>query len=690
MIIGDFKIFIECMADSNTLLQVSDYADRVLKESGFKGEIIKTLIEDSISVYLNNGVPTVLGKFVQRNSHIRLIVSNNGSDSENIKDLILIGADDRVDNTWQNSAFLFSVDYKSIKNAFYRLVLDPLFTGSISFNFTMMEPNSVQNQIFKSNILFSLANLKKSNGRILWVDANPHVDTILDSYGLSILNKISRQNGFFGMVISPYNEFANPEIDIREVITLFKPDLIGVSLRNIDDVITIRNIIGNEKEIDTNDYLTTVNVLVKSIIEIFKGPLIIGGAALTRAPQKIMAALDIKYGISGPGEVAINQLLQKWLPYKIPKNERLAKFTSVWKTINGCIFIEKKKGKIKYNQLFINEPMSLSNVPRDPFKLWQESRLRIPTAVKGTYGCPLNCSYCLEATPGRHIKQGAAVDIVNEMLWLMDEYNIRDFHLTDSEANLPFSRLRLLALAIIDRNMGNKITWTVYSTPWPFDLNSISLLVESGLKSIKLSIDHFVDDQLLNLGRTHKEKNIHDLLEALISAQLQIDVSGSILFGAPGETLESIGYAISQIEKYSKQGVTFYYNTGLRVYQGTPLYDNWKNGYFKKMFYGPGLIDDAQSPLVFCSPESPRILAKKIDDVLLKNPYVRGIDSGRSIESNQILRLINVALSRWFKGDILSAENIIRDLHLPRNSNSDLLEHLILCEQQIRSGIALH
>lgn len=681
MIYSDLHI--ECIGPAN---RIDEFCRRVLSaadELPFTCKLTPVASGQHICFYPGEDEIRIEAPEFPRSAHLRLILSRQGL-VETTAEAFLIGMDQRAGSDWQHSALLTCDSEPAIRHAIERLILDPLFTGYVGpiQEQDRLQYNHVHLELFKNQLasLHPETKQRQSAGRILWIEANPHVDSVLDPYGLSVLSEIASQQHFASAIISPFNEFESPLCDTGRVLQSYKPDLVGISLRNIDDVVTIRSFDTAEDCIHTSNYLRPVKELIEEVRKKFSGPLLLGGAALSRSPKELMAYLGIRYGVQGPGEAVIQTLLSQWSP---PRTTESTDFSETWSRIPGTLSLSGDV--LQHSSATGRANSSLRHVPRNPWKLWQENRLGIPTAVRGTYGCPLNCDYCIEGTPGIKISQRNPADIVDEMEYLFEQYNIHSYHLTDSEANLPFSRLRALAAEISRRRLGNVLSWTVYATPAPFPVDELPLLVAGGLRSLKLSVDHFWPAQLKSLGRVHTEKAIHTLLTALSAFSGSLKVTASILFGAKGESAESIRYAADHMKAYADEGIIFYYNPGIRIYPGTRIYTDWISGALDPAHcYGSGKDDDALSPLVYCSPDSPQALSKMLYEAFREHTNIHGIDSGRPISGDEPLRKINIAFSKWYSGNVKEAVALLQEL-MPGTDGSNIYKRMIEYEWAIRN-----
>jgi radical SAM superfamily enzyme YgiQ (UPF0313 family) len=91
----------------------------------------------------------------------------------------------------------------------------------------------------------------------------------------------------------------DPMEDLRNALTEFQPDLIALSLRNIQNA-DYSNIS------DNLDYYTALIGAAKSVSQ---APLVVGGAGFSVMPGKLMARLGADYGIAGEGEKAFTALV---------------------------------------------------------------------------------------------------------------------------------------------------------------------------------------------------------------------------------------------------------------------------------------------------------------------------------------------------------------------------------------------
>ena len=108
---------------------------------------------------------------------------------------------------------------------------------------------------------------------------------------------------------------------LKDEILRFAPDVISLSLRNIDNVDSFSG--------DDGWYLHRAKKLVATIREAVAVPVVVGGPALTIMPEAIAEYLEVDYAIIGEGEFSLPELVRKLsvgetVDQIIPRSETLA------------------------------------------------------------------------------------------------------------------------------------------------------------------------------------------------------------------------------------------------------------------------------------------------------------------------------------------------------------------------------
>jgi hypothetical protein len=135
--------------------------------------------------------------------------------------------------------------------------------------------------------------------RVLLVSANrEHIPDPIFPLGLACIATATQQAGYQVAVADLC--FGNQPIHkLQQQIRSFKPDVIGLSLRNVD----------NAAYPLTVDYLTQHREVIDTIRDITPATVVLGGSGFSILPEAYMQVLDADYGIKGEGEQAFVTLL---------------------------------------------------------------------------------------------------------------------------------------------------------------------------------------------------------------------------------------------------------------------------------------------------------------------------------------------------------------------------------------------
>ena len=338
-----------------------------------------------------------------------------------------------------------------------------------------------------------------------------------------------------------------PLDDLRSQVARFQPDVIGLSLRNVD----------NAAYPLTVDYLALHREVVDTLHAVSSAPVVLGGSGFSILPQAYMHELDADWGIAGEGErafVALLQALQQGLdPSSIP----------------GVVSAEAGTAP----------PTGISIQPQRPAN-WAEGLrpLRAPFDyaryirrggtgnIQTKRGCVFKCSYCTyPLLEGNRFRARDAVDIVEEIEDLQHEYGPHPVFFVDSILNFPRGHVEAICEEILSR--GIDLRWSCYATPVKLDRHQAQLMARAGCEGIELGTDAVDDEQLARLGKSFNSEVAERANRYCMEAGLR--VCQTIIFGAPGETESSIRTTCHALRIMNPTAVVAM--TGVRLYPGTPL-----------------------------------------------------------------------------------------------------------------------
>ena len=322
-------------------------------------------------------------------------------------------------------------------------------------------------------------------------------------------------------------------------IRAFDPEIIGISLRNID------NSDGAYSEAFYHEY----RELMKLIRRCSNAPVIIGGSAFNIAPRLFMDALGADFGLVGEGE-RLSEVLNSLSTGKDPS------------TIPG-LFTKRKdgdtppywKGKIGRN---FNPDSS-----HVPFYLSRGGMLNLQTQR----GCPFRCIYCTyPRIEGGHLRKFDPEKVAKEAIDL-EKAGAKYMFVTDSSFNASHSHALEVAQAF--KNAGLKIPWGAYFTPTKAPENFYEFLASCGLTHVEFGTDSLTDSVLKAFGKPFSAQDVFDNHRAAVGAGLF--VAHYLILGGPGESAATVDQTLDRARELEKSVLFFF--CGMRIYPNTPLFE---------------------------------------------------------------------------------------------------------------------
>ncbi len=319
---------------------------------------------------------------------------------------------------------------------------------------------------------------------------------------------------------------------LTDIVKAQSPDVIGISLRNID------NCSYNNKVSYTAFYQDIVRVL-RSCSD---SPIVLGGAGYSLFPEVLLEKTGADYGIAGEGEAVFSLLAEDLAAGRRPVTRILKNETP----LTGA-----ETAAAGRNQEYVD------------YYLRHGGMMNIQTKR----GCPLKCEYCsYPALEGRVYRYRPASVVADEIQMLIDKYKADYYFIADSVFNDPSGHYLEIIEEIVRR--GISIPWMAYFKPDRFRADDIELLKRSGLKAVEWGTDCSTDRTLKGMGKHFSWSDVEESNRLFSSAG--ISCAHFIVFGGPEETEHTVDEGLSNIDRL-KDCVVFA-STGVRVIPGTPIH----------------------------------------------------------------------------------------------------------------------
>jgi radical SAM superfamily enzyme YgiQ (UPF0313 family) len=325
---------------------------------------------------------------------------------------------------------------------------------------------------------------------------------------------------------------------ISKAIGDWKPEVIGVSLRNIDD----------QNMTSSRSFMDESNHIIDQVKRASEAPVVLGGAGYSIFPEVALERSRADMGIWGEGELAFTLLLER-----MQAGQPLDSVPGLYVRGEG----------LKAPRDFVED--------LDRFPLPEDDLLSLPDGngailpVQTRRGCALACSYCsTEMIEGRAIRTRSPKKVV-EWIARWTGKGVKEVHFVDNTFNLPVPYAEDLCRELIAASIGVPWKCIVYPVDLGEDLPRLmhhagcveaSVGFESGsTRMLEMMNKHFSLD---DVGRTRA---------ALRNAGIRC--MGFLLLGGPGETQESVKESLAFAESLELD--TLKVSAGVRIYPDTPL-----------------------------------------------------------------------------------------------------------------------
>jgi radical SAM superfamily enzyme YgiQ (UPF0313 family) len=330
--------------------------------------------------------------------------------------------------------------------------------------------------------------------------------------GLTYIATALHNNGHTVKIYDP-NVVANPYENLREIIVDFSPDIVGISLRNID----------NQLRTEMFYYYKHFQKILKAVKELIpNAKILVGGTGFSMFAKKIMERnLLIDYGIYLEAEDSLPELLDN------PN--------APW-TVKGIFF--RKEGQVLFSGMrplpnFKNLP-----IPKREFSDITPYLSNTPSlGIQSKRGCPLKCTYCnYPFLNGNNLRIRDANDVCDEIEYLVKQFGVKHFMFADAVFNMPLNHASEICEEIIRRQLD--IKWVAYMDIKHASKDFLLLAAKAGCVDVIFSPDGISQSALDGLNKGLREKDIKDSLRLFLTDRnlRDINVVYSIFINPPGET----------------------------------------------------------------------------------------------------------------------------------------------------------
>lgn len=402
----------------------------------------------------------------------------------------------------------------------------------------------------------------------------------------------------------------DPTAELATAVREFEPDVVGFSIRNIDNIIAQH----------TTWPLGDMHELIDCVRRNSAARIVLGGPAVSILKQAILERMDADFAVVGEGEESFPRLLAALMD------------ADDFSGIPGLCYREN-------GQIHANEPVPRPHFGGSGMEDWIQwdgyERAGGTWAIHTKRGCPLACIYCTyPVMEGRAHRTRSAVEVVNEIERVMIDIGPRTFEFTDSTFNVPESHARAICEEVIRRKLRVRLS-AVGINPSAVSAELFTLMKRAGFCSLVISPDSASETMLRNLRKGFAVEQVRRSAE--LARASGIHCTWFFLLGGPGETRATVEETLSFIEanlnwKYFLTVLL----TGLRIFPGTEL---------SRRAVAEGVItpdNDLCEPRFYFSPEvSESWVLQRTNQTILRCPtLVHGAEESGSLLQHGFHRML--------------------------------------------------
>ena len=327
---------------------------------------------------------------------------------------------------------------------------------------------------------------------------------------------------------------------IGRAVMDFSPQVIGISVRNIDD----------QNMACPRFLLDGVREVVATCRAATAAPVVLGGAGYSIFPEAALGYLGADMGVCGEGEEVFPAILDRLRQGQNPA---------------GLPGVYLAGGQAPAERHYVED---LDRLPLVGEEMWRAADRRdddLWLPVQTRRGCALDCAYC--STPqieGRRLRCRSP-ELVARHVRVAAEAGFRRFYFVDNTFNLPTDYGLRLCRSLAA--MAAKVQWRAIVYPHAVPEELVCAMAEAGCVEVSLGFESGSPAVLRAMNKRFAPEEVRAISQSLKAHGIRR--LGFLLLGGPGETRETVEESVTFAESLSLD--TLNVNVGIRIYPHTPL-----------------------------------------------------------------------------------------------------------------------
>jgi radical SAM superfamily enzyme YgiQ (UPF0313 family) len=387
------------------------------------------------------------------------------------------------------------------------------------------------------------------NMKLLFLSAN-RLRLIAPPLPLGLASVVAAVQGDHEVRVLDFMFAADPLGEVRRSLKEFQPEVIGISIRNID----------NQDSRHPVCYFPELKELLALVRELSAAPVILGGAGFSVMAPQFMAYLEADFGLVGEGEEGCRAFLNE---LSGGRN---------WPEVPGLAW--REGAEVRFNPLqrvavlgSLPAPALEFFTPREYQEAEGSAKLPGMIPVQSRRGCPMKCIYC--TTPkleGNKVRAWEPSQVASWLASWHEQWGLTRFYFVDNMFNCPLDYARRLCQAIYDLHL--PLEWGCLINPAFPDRELFRLIRRAGGTMAQVGNESGSELVLKALGKGFRRAQVEETFRGLKEEGL--DFSCFLLLGGPDETRDTVRESVAFVESYQPRLVNL--TVGIRIHPGLPIH----------------------------------------------------------------------------------------------------------------------
>jgi radical SAM superfamily enzyme YgiQ (UPF0313 family) len=344
----------------------------------------------------------------------------------------------------------------------------------------------------------------------------------------------------------------DPLAALRRELDAFRPDVVGISARNIDSA----DMLAPAAQYDG------LAAVVQTVRERVRAPVVIGGGAVSMMPRPLLRCCGADWAVLSDGDLVFPRLLDALSSGGDPRG-----VPGVAWLQDGALATRPGAAVRTCAGECPAEPIPAPDFPRW-VRVGSYLRRFASAPVQTKRGCPFQCAYCtyplIEGRDYRLFDPQVVLAAVRRLA----AGGIRDVEFVDNVFNAPYEHALAVCEAIARAGLRVR-PQSVNVSPAGLDDGLLGAMERAGFAGIGVAAESAADAVLTGLRKEFDAAQVRAAAQAV--GRHRVPCLWTFMFGGPGETRQTALETLDFAESVLRPGDAVFFMVGVRVYPGTDL-----------------------------------------------------------------------------------------------------------------------